>query len=127
MEETMLSSAVEIDKKRIEREARSSEHNEAYQPMWEQDGIRIGVGARLIDPDETTFFIEVVVPICTDSQVDLERLEGRLEILRRLEEETFSLTCQDDSSFCCELATRKNDIENEYMRAVSLVERSLTG
>ena len=123
----MLSSAVEIDKKRIEREARSSEHNEAYQPMWERDGIRIGVGARIIDPDETTFFIEVVVPICTDSQVDLKRLVGRLEILRRLEEETFSLTCQDDSSFCCELVTRKNDIEKGYVRAVSLVERSLTG
>jgi hypothetical protein len=127
MEEMILNSAVEIDKKRIEREARSSEHNEAYQPMWERDGIRIGVGARFIDPDETTFFIELVVPICTDSQVDLEILEGRLEILRRLEEETFSLTCQDDSSFCCELATRKNDIENEYIRAVSLVEHLLAG
>jgi hypothetical protein len=123
----ILISAVDIDKKRIEREARSSEHNEAYQPIWEQDGIRIGVGARFINPDKTPFFLEVVVPICSDSQVNLERLEGRLEILRRLEEEAFSLTCQDGSSFCCELVTPINDIENECMRAVSMVERLLSG
>ncbi len=120
----MLRSAAKIDVEGLARKAKSSEHNEAYQKMWEQDRIRIGAGARFTTQDGTAFFIEVVVPIYSGSQVDLEAVEGKLEILRRLEEEGFSLNCHDDMSFSCELVTRKNDVENQYTRVVSLVERS---
>lgn len=118
-----MRSVAEIDRDRLEREARCSEHGEAYQPMGKLDEISIGVGARSTAPNETAFFIEVLVPFCSGSQVDLEGLEGKLEILRRLEEGGFSLTCQDDMSFSCELVTRRDDVENEYIRAVSMVER----
>lgn len=119
-----MRSAAEIDVEGLAREAKSSEYNEAYQKMWEQDRIRIGAGARFTTQDGTAFFIEVVVPIYSSPQVDLEAVERKLEILRRLEEEGFLLDCQDDMSFSCELLTRKDDVENEYARAVSLVERS---
>ena len=122
-----MRSAAEIDTERLAREARGSEHNEAYQPMGKLDGISMGVGARTATRGETDFFIEILIPFCSGSQVDLDGLEGKLEILRRLEEEGFSLNCQDDMSFSCELVTRKNDVENEYTRAVSLVERSRAG
>lgn len=119
-----MRSAAEIDTERLAREARDSEHNEAYQPMGKLDGISMGVGARATARGETDFFIEILIPFCSGSQVDLDGLEGKLEILRRLEEEGFSLNCQDDMSFSCELVIRMNDVETEYTRAVSLVERS---
>lgn len=114
----------EIDKERLVREARGLEHNEAYQPMGKLDGISVGVGARATAREEPAFFIEVLIPICSGPQVDLDELDGKLEILRRLEEEGFSLTCQDDMSFSCELTTRGEELEEGYKQAVSIVARS---
>ena len=118
-----MRSAAEIDTERLAREARASEHNEAYKPMGKLDGISVGVGARATAQGEPAFFIEVLIPVCSGSEVDLDRLEGKLEILRRLEERSYSLICQDDMSFSCELVTRKNDLENEYTRVIRILDR----
>ncbi|UCH57060.1 MAG: hypothetical protein JSV18_06905 [Candidatus Bathyarchaeota archaeon] len=119
-----MRSTTEIDTERLAREAKGSEHNEAYQPMGKLDGISMGVGARATTQGEPAFFIEVLIPVCSGSQVDLDRLEGRLEILRRLEERRYSLTCQDDMILSCELKTRGEELEGEYERAISIVARS---
>lgn len=119
-----MRSAAEIDTERLAREARGSEHNEAYQPMGKLDGISMGVGARATTRGEAAFFIEVLIPFCSGSQVDLDGLAGMLEILRRLEKRSYSLTCQDDMSFSCELTTRGEELEGEYERAISIVARS---
>jgi len=108
---------------RLAREARDSEHNEAYKPMGKLDGISVGVGARATAQGEPAFFIEVLIPFCSGSMVDLDRMEGKLEILRRLEERSYSLTCQDDMSFSCELVTREKDLENEYTRVIRVLDR----
>jgi hypothetical protein len=118
-----LKSAAEIDTERLVREAKSSKHNEAYQRLWERDGMRIGAGAQFTAQGKIVFILEVVIPFCSGSQVDLDRIEGKLEVLKGLEEVGFSLTCQDDMSFSCELVIRKDDLEGAYERAVSLLDR----
>jgi hypothetical protein len=118
-----LRSAAEIDTERLVREAESSKHNEAYQRLWERNGMRIGAGAQFTAQGKIVFFLEAVVPFCSGSQVDLDRMEGKLEALKGLEEAGFSLTCQDDMSFSCELVIRKDDLEGMYERAVSLLEQ----
>jgi len=118
-----LRSAAEIDTECLAREARDSEHNEAYMPMGKLDEISVGVGARATARREIAFFIEVLIPFCSGSEVDLDRLEGMLKILRRLEKRSYSLTCQDDMSFSCELVTREKDLENEYTRMIRVLDR----
>jgi hypothetical protein len=122
MEDLRLRAADEIDMERLASEARISEHGEAYQPMGKRGDIRFGVGARLIAPDETAFFIEVVLPVASGSRVDLGELEEKLGTLRRLEEGGFTPTLQEDGGVVCELLTRGEDLQGEYERAVSLIE-----
>lgn len=114
-----MRSADKIDAERLKREARIAEHGEAYQPMGRRDGIRIGVGARFTPPDETDYFIEVVVPVSTGQGVDLEEMEAKLNVLRRLQEEGFSLISQEDSSISCELQTQGEDLVRDYENAIS--------
>lgn len=116
-----MRSAAEIDTERLVREAEISRHNEAYQRLWERDGMRIGAGARFTAQGKIVFFLEVVIPFCSRSQVDLDRMEGKLSVLRGLEEAGFSLTCQDDMSFSCELVIRKDDLEGVYERTASFL------
>lgn len=117
-----MRAADEIDVERLTREARVSEHGEAYRAMGRRGDVRIGVGARLIAPDETVFFIEVVVPVASGHRADLGELEERLETLRRLEEGGFTPTLQGEGDFVCELLSRGEDLQGEYERALSLIE-----
>ena len=95
-------------------EARVSEHNEAYQPMGRLDGIRIGVGAKFPPPDETTFFMEVVIHLNTGPGPDLKELERNLETMRGLEATGFSLNIQDDGGFICEFVNQRDGLEEAY-------------
>jgi hypothetical protein len=116
-----LRSAAEIDTECLVRKAESSKNNEAYQRLWERDGMRIGTGARITAQGKPVFFLEAVIPFCSGAQVDLEQMEGKLEALKGLEETGFSLTCQDDMSFSCELVTRRDTLEGAYERTASIL------
>jgi hypothetical protein len=116
-----LRSADEIDTESLVRKAESSKHNESYQQLWEGGGLRIGAGVRVANRGKPVFFLEAVIPFCQGPKVDLDRMEKMLEILRELEEEGFSLTCQNDMSFNCELVIRKDDLERVYERTASFL------
>jgi hypothetical protein len=116
--------STEIDADRLADEARGSEHGEAYQQMGGLNGIGVGVGAREASRGEPEYFIEFLIPVCSGSEVDLDRLAWTLEVLKGLEERGYSLTCQDDMTFSCEITTRGEKLEGEYDRAISLLARS---
>ncbi|MCW3992473.1 MAG: hypothetical protein NWE79_07170 [Candidatus Bathyarchaeota archaeon] len=116
-----MRSADEIDAESLVRKAESSKHNESYQQLWEGSGIRIGMGVRVVTRGKPVFFLEAVIPFCPGPKVDLDRMEKTLEILRELEEEDFSITCQNDMSFSCELVIRKDDLEGVYERTASVL------
>ena len=118
-----MRSAAEIDTERLVREAEKSRRGEAYRRLWGRDGMRIGAGARLTTQGEPVFFLEVVIPLCSGSKVDLERIEKKLEVLGMLENSGFSLTCQNDMSFSCELMARRETLEGVYERTISLMEQ----
>lgn len=111
----------EIDVKRLAIEAGDSEHGESYRAMGKLGDVRIGVGARHLAPDETVFFIEVVVPFTSGPRVDLGEIEKRLQILRRLEEAGFPPILQEDGGFVCELLSRGEDLKEEYEQALTLI------
>jgi len=83
--------------------------------------MRIGAGAQFTAQGKLVFFLEAVIPFCSGSRVDLERMEGKLKVLKGLKEAGFSITCQDDMSFSCELVIQKDDLEGVYEQTASVL------
>ena len=108
-----------INEKRLAEEARASEHGEAYRAMAKRDSYRIGVGARV--NGGLVYFVEVVVPVTSGPQVELGEMERRLDVLKRLEGEGFTLTPQEDGRISSELLVQVGELEQGYQRAVSLL------
>ena len=81
-----------------------SEHNEAFQVLARMQNCRVGVGARLESGEYPSFFIEVLVRLCTsDRSVNLELVETNLRLLKQLEKRGYVLNCEEDGSISCEL------------------------
>ncbi len=108
-----------IDGDRLAEEARASEHGEAYRAMEKSDDYRIGIGARV--NGGLVYFVEVVVPVTSGPQVELGEMERRLDVLKRLEKEGFTLTPQADGSISGELLVFKARLEEAYERALSII------
>lgn len=90
----------------LQEKAKKSEDNEAFQVLEKMQNCRIGVGARLESPENPTFFIEVIVPLCaTHRAVDLDLVEKTLLLLRRLDNRGYVLN-YEDGSISCELTVQ---------------------
>ena len=108
-----------IDEKRLAEEARASEHGEAYRTMEKIDEYRIGIGARV--NGGLVYFVEVVVPVTSGPRVELGEMERSLDVLKRLDEEGFTLTPQEDGSISGELLVPEDELERGYARVVSIL------
>jgi hypothetical protein len=109
------------------KQAKASEHKEAYQIMNKTANYRVGVGARLpLSPTQTSsFFIEIIVNLCPAcSKVDLVFLEKALTCLKELQKNGYSLTCQDDNCISCEKLVQKENIDYEYNVASKIMKQS---
>ncbi|XHH08930.1 MAG: hypothetical protein ACFCUE_15405 [Candidatus Bathyarchaeia archaeon] len=108
-----------IDTNNLQKMAQASEDKEAYQLIAKTGRYRIGVGARLPQHAQTpVFFIEIVVNMCPAcSKVDLSFLGKALNVLRSLEQNGYTLTCQDDNSILCEKLTSEKTLQNELEAA----------
>ena len=114
-----MASSDSIDEERLAEEARASEHGEAYRAMAKSGAYRIGIGARV--NGGLVYFVEVVVPATSGPHVELGEMERSLEVLKRLEEEGFTLTPQEDGSISGELLVREGELKKSYQRAVSIL------
>jgi len=99
----------------LAKEAKNSEHKEAYKVLSKDGNCRIGIGARLAPSGQLSFFIEVLVYLFTEpSEIDLPLLETKLEFLRELEKRGYSLACQDESCISCEITIAPRNLASEY-------------
>jgi hypothetical protein len=114
-----LATSDNIDEKRLAEEARASEHGEAYRAMEKIDEYRIGIGARV--NGGLVYFVEVVVPVTSGPRVELGEMERSLDVLKRLDEEGFTLTPQEDGSISGELLVPEDELERGYERVVSIL------
>jgi hypothetical protein len=119
----------QVNAKDLLKQAKASEHKEAYQIISKTANYRVGIGARLPSaPTQTsTFFIEIIVNLCpVCSTVDLVFLERALTCLKALQEKGYSLTCQDDNSILCEKLVSQQNLQAEITTANALTEKQLT-
>ena len=95
--------------------AKNSEHKESFIVLKKTQHYRIGVGVRLELPNHFSFFLEVLIYLCSDnSQVDLPLLENKLVFLKELQEQKYALSCQNDSSIFGEITVPAENLETEY-------------
>jgi hypothetical protein len=114
-----------VNAKELLRQAKASEHKEAYQLITKTANYRVGIGARLpLSPTQPpTFFVEVIINMCPAcSKVDIAFLEHALCCLKRLEQNGYSLMCQDDNSILCEKLAAEKTLQKELETASNAVE-----
>ena len=118
--------ANKIDAHSLQEEANRSEDKEAFAVLTRIRDFRVGVGARLESPANPIFFIEIIASLCTDrSVVNLNSLENKLLILRKLKERGYVLTCEEDGAVSCELAVPSKNLTLEYEAALLTIKKYL--
>jgi hypothetical protein len=111
-----------IDINVLLKKAQDSEHKEAYKPLDRNPSFRIGVGVRLTPPNSPSFFVEILIYLCSSSSApDLKLLENSLICLKELQARNYTLTCQDDNCISCETAVPVQNLTEEYAAVKSLI------
>jgi len=108
----------------LQEEAEKSGDNEAFTVLAKIGNCRIGMGARLESARDPTFFIEVLVSLCTGhDQVNLDIMERKLSLLKRLNQKGYVLDCEEDGCVSCELTVQSKSLTAECMAAGSILEK----
>ncbi len=119
-----MDEADKINVQSLQEEAKKSEDKEAFTVLAKMRNCRIGIGARLESPDEPTFFIEVLVSLCTGrNSIDLDLMEKKLSLLRQLTERGHLLTCEEDGCISCELAVPRKNLITECKATISTLKK----
>lgn len=119
-----MNAASKINVHSLQEEARKSEDKEAFTVLAKVGNCRIGVGVRLKLLAEPTFFVEVLVSLCTSQDaVDLNLIDRGLSLLRRLEQNEYVLNCEEDGCISCELTVQLKDLSAEFKDTRTTIER----
>jgi len=110
----------------LQEEAEKSRDNEAFKVLAKIGDCRIGMGVRLESPKEPTFFIEVLVSLCTGgNHVNLNIIERKLSLLKRLNQKGYVLNCEEDGCVSCELTVQSKSLTSECVTTSSILEEYL--
>jgi len=113
--------------KELLKQAKASEHKEAYQNIYKTEHNRIGVGIRLLSANYSTptFFIEIIIKMCPIyTNANLQYMQKALDCLKKLEENSYTLTCQEDNSILCEKTITQKDLQTALRTAKTILEKS---
>lgn len=112
-----------IDTTELRLKASSDDLKEAYETVFKGEDYRIGAGVRVSQPEETKFFLEVIVPLCReDRELNIPELRSKLDLLEKFENFGYTLRCEKDNSIICEKMVREDDLESEYEELESFLE-----
>jgi hypothetical protein len=108
----------------LQEEAEMSEDKEAFAVLARLRNCRVGVGARMEPPAKPVFFIEIIASLCADHHtVNLNSLENKLLVLRKLKERGYRLICEEGGAISCELAVPSQNLTLEYDAAISILKK----
>jgi hypothetical protein len=121
-----MKEANEISIISLQEEAKNSEDKEAFTVVTRIKNCRMGVGARLESPENLVFFVEVLVSLCTDHDpVDLDLMDSKLLLLRRLKTKGYTLNCEEDGCVSCELTVQSKNLIAEYKATSSIINKCI--
>ena len=111
-----------MDASALSKRAQGSIEKEAYVQLEKTTTYRIGVGARASPSTMPSFFVEVIINLSKDRQVDLKQLEKTLSCLKSLKDRGYTLTYEDGGSISCEITCTVEDPNEEYKTIKSLIQ-----
>ncbi len=112
-----------INTSQLKKEAKSNELSEAYETICRDKDYRIGAGARMNDPKELIFFLEVVIPLSEeDVELKMEELKEKVGLLEEFEDLGYNLSSEKDSSVICEKKVPESELEDEFNTLEGLLE-----
>jgi len=100
------------DLEALRRDAVSSPLGESFTALSTRRDQRIGVGVRT-KGDEADYFVEVIVTLCPEGELNLTGIEGKLSLLKSLEARGYALNCEGDGSISCEKHLPASAVEAE--------------
>jgi len=108
----------------LQEQAERSGNNEAFKILAKIGDCRIGAGARVEPHKEPTFFIEVLLSLCTGhNPVNLDDMSKKLSMLKRLKQDKYVLSCEEDGCVSCELAVQSKSLAARYAIAKTILEK----
>ncbi len=124
MEKPNLTQTNPIDTASLAEDAAQSKHKETYHLLEKNQAYRIGVGARAKMPTPPSFFVEAIINMATDGEVNLIQLERILQCLKTLKDRGYTLTYEDGNCISCETTTSVQDPNKEY-QTIKMVFKTL--
>jgi hypothetical protein len=116
----------QININELVQKAKASADRESYCVLHRGKGFRIGVGARVTSPNTPSFFVEAIIALADESkEVDLQRLEKVLDMLKKLKAKNYSLAYEDGNCVSCEATKECQSLEEEYSSLKILTKRNL--
>ncbi len=113
-----MNDAVSTHLDALRREAEKQKRGEASLLITSKGSVKMRLGLR--EPQTPQYFLEVVVPLCQDGCIDLNKLEHSLCVLRALESMDYSLECSDSIVSCEKIITEYDiDAELELIRKIN--------
>ncbi len=122
MEKPNLTQTNSIDTASLAKDAAQSKHKETYHLLEKNQAYRIGVGARAKMPTPPSFFVEAIINMATDGEVNLIQLERILQCLKTLKDRGYTLTYEDGNCISCETTTPIQDADKEYRAIKTLLQ-----
>jgi hypothetical protein len=115
----------QIDPTMLLEKAKESEYKESYMLLEGTKNYRVGVGAEITPSNNPSFFFEVIVYLCSESdEVDLSILERGLMFLKELEARGFLLSCEDSNCITCQRMVTQEEMAVEYEDIELLIRRT---
>jgi hypothetical protein len=110
------------------REAEESGHGESYHVLERKGGYRLGVGVRIDLSCRPSFYVEVLIEICSRrSHVDLKGLRRKLRFAGELEARGYTLDSEDGYCMVCEAVVTPKKLAAESRAILSIAEKAFRG
>lgn len=112
--------------KALIKEAEIAQHKEAYMQLQHGKTFRVGIGARAETPKPSpSLFIEAVINLTPNSEVDLHQLEKTIKCLKKLQAKKYTLTYQGNSHVTCEATATTKNLTKKYITTLTLLKNTL--
>jgi hypothetical protein len=127
MENSNSRLSLNLDVRNLLEQAQRAEDGEAFKELERTENYRIGVGARALPPKNTTgIFFELLVPLLTGPAVDLDLIEGGLQLMRKLSERGYRLSLLDGNCVACEARIEIDRVEAELKAVKELANKAFS-
>lgn len=105
---------IEINTEELEKKAKEHELSESFETLKKSDEYKVGIGVRIPKPSITSYFLEIVLPICEEGEtLDISKLKKRIDLFEKLEELDYKFKCEKDNSVICEKKIGENNLKEE--------------